>query len=122
MPIYDYLCGACGHLLEVVHGIHDYGPRFCPECGSEGRMKKAIAAPAVLFKGSGWAKKDRSATSAPTRAGARSGDDAGGKPKKDGSSTPGSSDAVASSDAGASSDRSTATATPSGAAADGGAD
>ncbi len=28
-------------------------------------MRKLIAAPAVVFKGSGWAKKDRSATAVP---------------------------------------------------------
>jgi putative FmdB family regulatory protein len=68
MPIYDYDCSACGRRLEVVHGIHDHGPRFCPECGAEGTMRKAFAAPAVHFKGSGWAKKDRAATASPGRA------------------------------------------------------
>jgi putative FmdB family regulatory protein len=68
MPIYDYLCGACGHLLEVIHGINQEGPRFCPNCGAEGRMKKAITASAVLYKGSGWAKKDRKAISSPAKA------------------------------------------------------
>lgn len=65
MPIYDYGCSACGHLIEVVHGIHDHGPRFCPECGAEGTMAKAFAPPTFHFKGSGWAKKDRSAASKP---------------------------------------------------------
>jgi len=60
MPVYDYLCGACGHLLEVVHRIQAEGPRFCPSCGVEGRMTKAIASPTVLYRGSGWAKRDRS--------------------------------------------------------------
>lgn len=67
MAIYDYVCGACDHVVEVVHGIHDQGPRYCPNCGVEGRMRKTIAAPAVHFKGSGWAKKDRSATATPGR-------------------------------------------------------
>lgn len=64
MPIYDYRCSACGHLTEVVHGINDHGPKFCPECGAEGTMSKGFTTPAIHFKGSGWAKKDRSATSA----------------------------------------------------------
>lgn len=59
MPIYDYTCTTCGHVTEVIHGINDAGPRFCPECGAEGTMRKALSAPAVLFKGSGWAKVDR---------------------------------------------------------------
>lgn len=62
MPIYDYTCSACGHLTEVLHGINDHGPRFCPECGAEGTMTKGFAPPAIVFKGSGWAKKDRAAT------------------------------------------------------------
>jgi putative FmdB family regulatory protein len=65
MPIYDYRCDACGHRIEVVHGVHAHGPRTCPSCGAEGGMRKLIAAPAVHFKGSGWAKKDRSATATP---------------------------------------------------------
>jgi putative FmdB family regulatory protein len=69
MPIYDYTCSACGHLTEVLHGIHDHGPRFCPECGAEGTMVKGFATPTIHFKGTGWAKKDRSTSSkAPTKA------------------------------------------------------
>lgn len=60
MPIYDYTCAACGHLTEVIHGMREGGPRFCPSCGAEGTMRKGFAAPAVHFKGSGWAKKERS--------------------------------------------------------------
>lgn len=65
MPIYDYTCSACGRVTEVIHGIHEFAPRFCPACGAEGTLKKGFAAPAVHFKGSGWAKKDRKATSSP---------------------------------------------------------
>jgi putative FmdB family regulatory protein len=61
MPIYDYVCHHCGHRFEVVHGIHDEGPKTCPVCHSS-QVRKAFAAPAIHFKGSGWAKKDRSAT------------------------------------------------------------
>ena len=87
MPIYDYTCAACGHLTEVIHGMREGGPRFCPSCGAEGTMRKGFAAPAVHFKGSGWAKKDRSATASPGRsrtskpaddAGSGSGSGAGG--------------------------------------------
>jgi putative FmdB family regulatory protein len=63
MPIYDYICSTCKHRVEVIHGIHDAGPRFCPSCGAEGTMRKALVPPAIHFKGSGWAKKDRSSTS-----------------------------------------------------------
>lgn len=67
MPAYDYTCAKCGSLTEVIHGIHDGGPRFCPACGAEGTMRKGFATPAVHFKGSGWAKKDRAASSSAAR-------------------------------------------------------
>ena len=57
MPTYDYICTACGHEIEVMHSVHGEGPA-CPRCGA--RMRKAIAALAVHFKGTGWARKDRS--------------------------------------------------------------
>lgn len=60
MPIYDYTCSKCRRVTEVIHGINDHGPKFCPECGAEGTMTKAFVAPTFHFKGSGWAKKDRS--------------------------------------------------------------
>jgi putative FmdB family regulatory protein len=63
VPIYDYVCSNCRHRIEVIHGINVDGPRFCPSCGAEGTMRKALTTPAVHFKGSGWAKKDRSSTS-----------------------------------------------------------
>ena len=59
MPVYEYRCAACDHLAEVIHGINDPGPRFCESCGSEGTMRKGFGMPAVLYKGSGWARKDR---------------------------------------------------------------
>jgi len=59
MPIYEYVCSACAHRAEILHGIFETGPNFCPACGAEATMRKGIAAPAVVFKGSGWAKMDR---------------------------------------------------------------
>jgi putative FmdB family regulatory protein len=104
MPIYDYLCSQCRHRVEVIHGIHEPGPRFCPSCGAEGTMRKGISSPAVLFRGSGWAKKDRAATRAP--AAARSGGDEASSGKSSGDeaaaqATGGSGDDGGSSDGGA---------------------
>ncbi len=65
MPIYDYVCESCGHVMEVAHGIHAQGPTECPECG--GALAKAFAPPAIHFRGSGWAKKDRRSVSGPVR-------------------------------------------------------
>ena len=60
MPLYDYDCTECGRRVEVIHGVHSPGPTHCPNCGG-GPLRKAITAPAVHFKGSGWAKKERHA-------------------------------------------------------------
>jgi putative FmdB family regulatory protein len=98
MPIYEYHCGACGHTTEILHGINDPAPTFCPECGVEGSMRKGFAPPAIVFKGSGWAKKDRSSGSR-TKAAAKdeSGSDSGkatadsGRSKSDAGSTTSSS-------------------------------
>jgi putative FmdB family regulatory protein len=62
MPIYEYSCSNCGQKTDILHGIHDPVPPFCPECGAEGTLRKGFAPPAIVFKGSGWAKKDRAAT------------------------------------------------------------
>jgi putative FmdB family regulatory protein len=70
VPVYDYVCSACRHRTEVIHGINEVGPRFCPACGAEGTMRKGFSTPSIVFKGSGWAKKDR-ATSARRSASAR---------------------------------------------------
>jgi putative FmdB family regulatory protein len=72
MPIYDYACQACGYQVEVTHGVHDAGPSQCPVCG--GAMRKLLSRPAIVFKGSGWAKKERAASAgrAGTSAGAGS--------------------------------------------------
>jgi putative FmdB family regulatory protein len=70
VPIYEYGCQSCGHRLEVIHGVHESGPAACPVCG--GPMRKLLSPPAIVFKGSGWAKKERSsspAKSATTSAG-----------------------------------------------------
>ncbi len=58
MPFYDYICSNCGHEMEVRHSVHGHGPTECPKC--HGQMRKSISAPAVHFKGTGWARKEPS--------------------------------------------------------------
>jgi putative FmdB family regulatory protein len=52
MPIYEYVCGKCGKKTEVIQRVGEAPIKVCPHCG--GRLKKAISAPAIQFKGSGW--------------------------------------------------------------------
>ena len=89
MPIYDYVCSNCGQRTEVIHGINDPGPRFCPSCGAEGTLKKGFNTPAILYKGSGWAKKDRSSSSS-TRTRASAHADSGGAGSSGDAAAPGS--------------------------------
>jgi putative FmdB family regulatory protein len=107
VPIYDYTCAACGHLAEVIHGMREGGPRFCPNCGAEGTMRKGFAAPAVHFKGSGWAKKDRSAAASRSRSRTS-------KPADEAGSATGSGSGKGSSSGGSSSGTGDASATSSG--------
>ena len=83
MPTYDYLCPN-GHRFEVIHSLIADGPTVCPVCGAA-PVRKAFSAPTIHFKGSGWAKKDRStasrsaskAASASAESGSGAGSDAG---------------------------------------------
>lgn len=89
MPIYEYVCTACDHRSDILHGINDPVPRFCLSCGREGAMRKLFAPPVIHYKGSGWAKKDRGGTSRTRSSQASSGssgDAAGSGDKTEGAS------------------------------------
>jgi len=75
VPLYDYVCEACRHRFEVIHGVHDHGPTTCPNCG-KGPVRKGITTAAIHYKGSGWAKKERHAAS--VRSGAKADTDGSG--------------------------------------------
>lgn len=81
MPIYDYVCEA-GHRVEVRHGVHAEGPQACEVCGRP--LRKAVSAPAIVFKGSGWAKVD--ARKAPAKSSSSSTDGASTESDKSGGS------------------------------------
>jgi putative FmdB family regulatory protein len=70
VPAYDYQCTECGRTVEVIHGVHAHGPKTCEVCG--GTMRKLMSTPAIVFKGTGWAKKDaRASGSSPGRSSSR---------------------------------------------------
>ena len=70
-----------------MHGIHGDGPAACGSCG--GPMRKALSAPTIHFKGSGWAKKDAQAATksrnTPSPPEGAKGADAGGTDARGGS-------------------------------------
>ena len=102
MPIYEYLCEACGRISEVMQKVSEPRPRSCPECGSK-KLAKLVSRSAFQLKGGGWysdlyasrkekdVKKDDSAAPSGTSAPAAA---ASGEPK------PGSSQATPAADAG----------------------
>lgn len=53
MPIYEYLCEACGKLTEVVQKLSDPPPRTCSECGSR-KLARLVSRSAFQLKGGGW--------------------------------------------------------------------
>jgi putative FmdB family regulatory protein len=67
MPIYEYVCGECKSVHEIMQKITDNPLTVCPACG--GSMKKKISNTSFVLKGTGWYATDyasnKSTTSAP---------------------------------------------------------
>ena len=57
MPIYEYLCSACGHTLDALQKLSDEPLVHCPTCG-EPQLKRQLSAPRFRLKGSGWYETD----------------------------------------------------------------
>lgn len=70
MPLYEYVCGSCKKKTEVIQRVNEAPLKVCPHCG--GKLKKAISAPAIQFKGSGFYINDYAR-------GSSSGGESGGK-------------------------------------------
>ena len=52
MPIYEFVCEACGHIVERLQKLTDPPPDACPECG--GKMAKIMSRNSFQLKGGGW--------------------------------------------------------------------
>ena len=53
MPLYEYLCEACGQRFELIQKFTDPAPDACPKCG-KGPVERQQSSPAIQFKGSGF--------------------------------------------------------------------
>ena len=53
MPIYEFVCEACGRLTEVMQKLNDPPPPACPECG-EARLARLVSRTSFQLKGGGW--------------------------------------------------------------------
>lgn len=54
MPIYEYVCPACGHDFERIVRV-GAAPPACPQC-AHAQVEKKVSLAAFQLKGSGWYK------------------------------------------------------------------
>ncbi len=57
MPIYEYACKNCDHMLDALQKMDEEPLVYCPSCGEAG-LKKLISAPRFRLKGAGWYETD----------------------------------------------------------------
>ncbi|MEE9302913.1 MAG: zinc ribbon domain-containing protein [Thiotrichaceae bacterium] len=57
MPIYDYQCTSCDHIVEVIQKISDAPLTDCPECDNA-TLQKQVSAPSFRLSGNGWYETD----------------------------------------------------------------
>ena len=57
MPIYEYMCGSCGHQMEALQKMSDAPLTDCPTCGKSS-LSKQISAAGFRLKGGGWYETD----------------------------------------------------------------
>ena len=57
MPIYEYLCVACGHTLDALQKLSDDPLVHCTTCGAP-ELKRQLSAPRFRLKGKGWYETD----------------------------------------------------------------
>ena len=55
MPIFDYQCLSCSHIIEDVLQRSDEDLKFCPECGAD-NLRRLIGRANFQLKGDGWFK------------------------------------------------------------------
>jgi putative FmdB family regulatory protein len=53
MPIYEYVCNACGHEFEEWQKISDAPVQKCPSCGKR-KVERLVSLSAFHLKGTGW--------------------------------------------------------------------
>lgn len=53
MPIYEYVCNACGHEFEEWQKISDVPVQKCPVC-SERKVERLVSLSTFHLKGTGW--------------------------------------------------------------------
>jgi len=62
VPLYEYECQKCGRRTEKIEPVNGPHLKKCPQCG--GKVERAVTAPTIQFKGSGWYVTDYAGKSA----------------------------------------------------------
>ncbi|MFA5684065.1 MAG: zinc ribbon domain-containing protein [Lysobacteraceae bacterium] len=57
MPIYAYVCDACGDDFDRLQKLSDPDPVDCTACGKPA-LRRKLSAPAFRLAGSGWYETD----------------------------------------------------------------
>ena len=53
MPMYEYQCGKCGHIWELIQKMSDAPPKSCPDCRGR-KVGKVLSQTSFVLKGGGW--------------------------------------------------------------------
>jgi len=56
MPIFEYQCQRCSHIVELLQKRTDGTPDTCSSCEAKNSMYKKISNTSFQLKGSGWYK------------------------------------------------------------------
>ena len=57
MPIYEYVCQACGAHTEIMQKVSDPPAKKCPSCGRS-KLAKQVSAAGFRLGGGGWYETD----------------------------------------------------------------
>jgi putative FmdB family regulatory protein len=82
LPLYEYRCLKCGHVVELLQKLDDPPLRRCALCA--GRVEKLISRTSFQLKGGGWYAHGYDPSAAKTPSGGEAGEaksDKGAAPK-----------------------------------------
>jgi len=57
MPIYEYVCDACGHQKDVLQRMSAEPLSICPACNAD-QFRRRVSASGFRLKGTGWYETD----------------------------------------------------------------
>jgi putative FmdB family regulatory protein len=57
MPMYEYVCGGCGHHVEVLQKISDLPLIHCKHCQKD-QLERLVSRSGFRLKGEGWYETD----------------------------------------------------------------